>query len=88
MQEKIFFVEIDSLDGENGCYANNNYFAKFFKLSKKRVSVIINSLIKKGMITSKIIYKEGTKKIEKRVLNVSDTLPPKTGIPYPRKRGG
>jgi hypothetical protein len=30
LQEKIFFIEINSLDNEDGCYATNEYFAKFF----------------------------------------------------------
>ena len=25
LQEKVFLVEIDSLNNDNGCYANNNY---------------------------------------------------------------
>lgn len=32
--EKVMLVEIDSLDNEDGCYANNNYFAEFFGISK------------------------------------------------------
>jgi hypothetical protein len=71
MQEKLFFVEIDSLDNEDGCFATNEYFAKFFGISKTRVSKVINSLVKKGYIISKLTYKEGTKQIDKRVLNKS-----------------
>lgn len=70
LQEKVFLVEIDSLDNENSCYANNKYFADFFGLSKTRVSLVIKSLIEKGYITSTIIYKEGSKQILKRVLKV------------------
>jgi hypothetical protein len=70
LQEKVFLVEIDSLDNEQGCYAGNEYFSKFFGLSKTRVSIVINSLVKKKYITSTIIYKEGTKQILKRVLKV------------------
>ena len=68
--EKVFLVEIDSLDNEKGCFANNQYFANFFGLSKTRVSIIIGNLIDKDAITSEIIYKEGTKQILKRVLKV------------------
>ncbi len=71
LQEKVFLVEIDSLDNEEGCFAGNQYFSDFFGVSKVRVSEVINSLVKKGYITSKIIYKEGTKQILKRVLKVS-----------------
>lgn len=71
LQEKVFLVEIDSLDNNEGCYASNQYFADFFGLSTTRVSLIIKSLIEKGYIKSTIIYKEGTKQILKRVLNIS-----------------
>jgi len=71
LQEKVFFVEIDSLDNKDWCFAWNAYFADFFNLSKTRVSLVIKSLIDKWYITSKIIYKDGTKEILKRVLKKS-----------------
>ena len=71
LQEKVFLVEICSLDNEEGCYASNTYFSEFFGISKNRVSIVINSLVKKGYLTSILIYKEGTKQILKRVLKES-----------------
>ena len=71
LQEKVFLAEIDSLDNEEGCFAGNKHFSDLFGLSKTRVSLVIKSLIEKEAITSKIIYKEGTKQILKRVLKVS-----------------
>jgi Helix-turn-helix domain len=70
LQEKVFLVEIDSLDNKEGCYASNQYFADFFGISTTRVSLIIKSLCDKGYIKSTLIYKEGTKQILKRVLNI------------------
>ena len=70
MQEKIMLVEIDSLDNESGCFATNKYLADFFGISKTRVSIVLNNLIEKGYLSSKIIYKEGTKQILNRVLNI------------------
>lgn len=66
--EKILLVEIISLDNEQGCWASNAYFADFFKLSKNRISVLINSLKEKGYITIELQYKKGTKQIEKRII--------------------
>lgn len=66
--EKILLVEIVSLDNEQGCWASNAYFADFFKLSKNRISVLINSLKEKGYITIELQYKKGTKQIEKRII--------------------
>jgi len=56
LQEKVFLVEIKSLDNEDGCYANNEYFSTFFGLSKVRVSEVINSLVDKGFITLANFY--------------------------------
>lgn len=76
LQEKVFYVEIDSLDcSEKGCFANNNYFAKFFGVSTTRVSLVIKSLIEKGFITSQINVKEGNKRMLKTSLTkVKDPL--------------
>jgi len=70
LQEKVFLVEISSLDNEDGCFANNAYFADFFGISKTRVSIVINNLVEKKYITSTMFYKEGSKQILKRVLKV------------------
>ena len=61
LQEKIFLVEIMSLDGENGCFASNDYFAKFFKISKTRVSLVIKSLIDKKFLSSHISIDMGNR---------------------------
>ena len=63
LQEKVFLVEIMSLDGDNGCFASNNYFAKFFNLSKTRVSLIIKSLLDKKCITSHVSREMGNRRI-------------------------
>lgn len=70
LQEKCFLIRIHHLDnGDDGCYANNEYFANFFKISKVRVSEIINKLVKKNMVTSQIIVGEGNKRKLKTVIN-------------------
>ena len=50
IMEKIFLVEIDSLDNENGCYASNKYFAEFFGISRGRCTQIIKGLESKEWI--------------------------------------
>lgn len=78
LQEKVFLVEIDSLDNDNGCYANNNYFAKFFGLSTTRVSLVINNLISKGFVRSTILQSEGNKRILKTsITKVNNPIPQK-----------
>ena len=68
--EKMLLVEIESLDKEQGCFAKNDYFSSFFGLSKDRISKLITSLHRKGYIEVTLIYKEGTKAIEKRIIRV------------------
>lgn len=70
LQEKVFLVEINSLDNEDGCYATNDYFSKFFGLSKNRCSEIIKGLEKKGLIKIRYTYRPNTKCVEKRFINV------------------
>lgn len=70
MQEKIFLVEIDSLDNNGECYAKNEHFANFFNLSKNRCSEIIKSLETKGYIV--ITYIKDGKQIIKRVIQVTN----------------
>jgi hypothetical protein len=72
LMEKLFFVEIDSLDGTNGCYASNDYFSKFFELSKNRCTEIIKALEKKGLISIELLREPGKKNISKRILRVLD----------------
>jgi hypothetical protein len=85
LQEKVFLVEIDSLDNKDGCFASNDYFAKFFGLSKTRVSLVITSLIKKGFINSILIREKGNKRILKRIINKT-TRPSITYIKDPLKQ--
>ena len=68
VMEKLILVEIDSLDNEDGCFASNEHFSKFFSLSKNRCSEIIKSLEEKGYIKIDYIYQEGSKAISRRVI--------------------
>lgn len=51
--DKFIFAEIDSLCGENGCSASNEYIAKFCHCSESMVSKSIAQLIKLGLIKKK-----------------------------------
>jgi hypothetical protein len=49
--EKVLLVEIDSLDNsERGCFASNEYLAKFVQLSEGRVANIISDLKKRKFL--------------------------------------
>ena len=68
--EKLFITEINSLDNDDGCFASNKYFAKFFNLSNSRCSQIIHSLIDKKYLH--IFYEMRGKQILKRILKVTN----------------
>ena len=70
LQEKVFLVEINSLDNEKGCFASNKHFCELFKISDRRVTTILGKLEEKGFIKKHYVYRKGTKLIEKRVMNI------------------
>lgn len=71
LQEKVMLVEVSSLSkGENGCYANNRYFADFFGLSVSRVSEVISSLESKGYISIKR-HRNGAQKESRNIFVVN-----------------
>ncbi len=50
--EKIVLVEIDSLDGDDGCFCSNEYLANFCQCSERKISDAVSKLIELGYITS------------------------------------
>lgn len=75
LTEKALWAEIDSLDGKDGCWATNAYFEQQLGLKKKTVSELINGLVKKGYIKSRIKYKEtanNKKVVDKRILRINE----------------
>ena len=72
VMEKLFMVEIDSLDNANGCFASNAYFGDFFGLSNGRCSQIINSLHDKKLIS--LEYERAGKSVKKRIIKVFNKL--------------
>ena len=50
IMEVALITEIDSLDGENGCFASNKHFADFLGVTSGRASQLITNLKEKGYI--------------------------------------
>tara|TARA_R110002072_G_scaffold215326_9_gene372504 strand:+ start:4896 stop:5270 length:375 start_codon:yes stop_codon:yes gene_type:complete len=73
--EKVLLAEISSLDNEDGCWASNDYFAKFLGVSTKTISRGVQSLQDKGYIDSKtkVIVKEGGQAFE-RIIRAKGVL--------------
>ena len=67
---RVFLAEIDSLDNEEGCTAENEHFAELFGLSKNRCSEIITMLCELGFISIQREDLGGGK--TKRILKVLD----------------
>lgn len=68
---KLLYGEITALCNKEGvCWAKNEYFADLYDVTKTTVSTLIKNLIDNGYIKSKLIYKEGTKEILNRYLNI------------------
>ena len=93
---KIMYSEITALCNKEGyCWATNQYFADLYEVSKKTISNWINSLIKRGHLTSKIIYRKGTKQVEARHLymtvatygKIEGEVSIKKDIPYGKNEG-
>ena len=68
---KLLYGEITALADKNGyCWATNGYFANLYKTAPETVSRYINKLVTCGYIKSEMIYKSGSKEIEKRLLKI------------------
>lgn len=58
--QKILLTEIDSLSlSDRGCFASNAYFSKFLQLSESQASRLINSLVRQGLVISKMTIVHG-----------------------------
>ncbi|MBW5800088.1 helix-turn-helix domain-containing protein [Halomonas elongata] len=79
LQEKVMLVEIDSLQHpEKGCFKSNKALAEFFQLSPNRVSEIIGSLAKKGLVRVEQVRK-GKQIVERRIFMATPFEKPKGG---------
>lgn len=75
--EKIYLVEIDSLDDEEtGCFASNKHFEEMFGQKGANATRIITNLKEKGWINISYIY--NGKEIDKRIIKVNRP-------PYPNR---
>lgn len=73
--EKLLFSDITCLTNKKGvCTASNNYFAEAFDKSKVTISRGISNLEKEGFITTRLIYKDGTKEVEFREIYLSSKV--------------
>ena len=68
---KLLYGEITALCNSEGyCWASNRYFADLYEVTTITVSRWLNALAKRGYIRSEIVFKEGTKEIDKRYIQI------------------
>lgn len=69
---KLLYGEITALCNEKGyCWASNSYFAELYQVSNNTISRWISQLQKKGYINTRLNYKQGTKQIDSRYIQLS-----------------
>ncbi len=68
---KLLYGEITALCNKEGrCWASNNYFAELYGLNKRSITRLIQALNLCGYIKMTVEYKEGTKQISKRYVQI------------------
>lgn len=77
--DKAIFAEIDSLDGENHCFASNDYLAEFCQMSKATVTRSISKLVSLGFL--EIVSFDGRTRVLKVSSNRLITETTETNLP-------
>ena len=68
---KLLYGEITALcNAEGYCWASNKYFADLYGVSIVSIKRWIKALIDSGYITSQLIYKEGSKEVDTRYIQI------------------
>ena len=68
---KLLYGEITALCNAGGfCWASNQYFANLYGVSILSIKRWIKALIDRGYITSRFIYKRGSKEIDTRCIQI------------------
>ena len=69
-KEKMIYSMILSLSKKQECIVTNSYISKIFNITTIQVSRIVNSLKRKGLVKVNLIYKQNSKEIAKRIINI------------------
>lgn len=68
---KLLYGEIAALTNKYGrCSASNKYFAELYEVDISTISRLIKNLCDYGYITTTLVYKENTKEIDKRYMQI------------------
>lgn len=69
--EKAVYAEIDSLDGEDGCFASNKYLAGFFGCTERHIRRALSHLCELGYVKTEMF--DGRKRVIKICRIFSET---------------
>lgn len=68
---KLLYGEITALCNQEGyCWASNDYFSKLYGVSKTTISRWVKDLKDNNYINIQLVYKEGTKEIKYRYIQI------------------
>lgn len=83
---KLLYGEITALSNETGyCWASDSYFAELYGVSKTTVQNWLKNLQDCKHISKEVIYKNGSKEIDKRIIKIiHEPIQENLGT-YPRK---
>ncbi|MDE3751855.1 helix-turn-helix domain-containing protein [Pediococcus pentosaceus] len=74
MGARFMYGEITALTKKDGyCWAGDSYFAELYEVTNTTIQNWLRALERKGYISRKRIYKEGTKQIKNRYIRLFDT---------------
>lgn len=74
MGARFMYGEITALTKKDGyCWAGDSYFAELYEVTNTTIQNWLKALERKGYISRKRIYKEGTKQIKNRYIRLFDT---------------
>ncbi len=86
--EKLLFGEITALSNATGeCWASNSYFSNLYNRDNRTIRRWISNLVDTGYINSSLIYKQGTKEVDKRILTVGAKVSVTPGQKCPSGEG-
>lgn len=72
---KLMYAEITALSNKEGyCWANNQYFADLYGVSKRTITRWIGELTKSGYVWLEIKYKEDKKTVDFRKMYIQDKI--------------
>ncbi|QBO35411.1 alpha/beta hydrolase [Periweissella cryptocerci] len=73
--EKLLYAEISALVGKQGfAWPSNTYLSELYGVSTRSVTSWLGHLEKLGYIKIKLIYKSGTKEVERRLIYLAETV--------------